>query len=244
VSDSSRRVDCAQHGVREATFVCRHLVTGLGAGFHWGFDEDEPDRIWPDAWCDACERVRESEGGWNDRSEAFAAVRLLCDRCYEAARQRNWREDAAAFDSLLREAVAHLNERQAHLQSRYALGSYPRYDWSQDTGQLIFSRDGHAGVVADVQFVGTLSTHSQTWLWSWANPSIAEPVKQRIRRVRAYGETHRYLRLASACWSAQEADGWEMTAIAAYLLGAMGAYRSPEDRGFSFLVMTDVHRAH
>jgi len=35
----------------------------------------------------------------------------------------------------------------------------------------------------------------------------------------------------------------EMTAITAYLIGAAGAYRLPDDRGFSFLAITEVHWA-
>jgi hypothetical protein len=33
-----------------------------------------------------------------------------------------------------------------------------------------------------------------------------------------------------------------MTAVAEYLLQARGAYRSPSNYGFSFLVITDIHR--
>lgn len=243
MSESKNGVDCPRHGVRDATFVCRHLASGVGSGFHLGQDDDDLDRLWPDAWCDACESVRRAEGEWNDRSEAYAGVQLLCDGCYQAIRDRNWKQDGDAFGRLLSEAVDYLQPRQDQLHSRYGLGGYPRYDWSQDTGHLTFSEDGRARVVADIQLVGSVSTRSNTWLWSWANRSISESVKQRVREVRAYGDEHRYLKLAAACWSADVADGWEMTAITAYLIGAAGAYRSPDERGFLFLVMTDVRWA-
>jgi hypothetical protein len=64
VNESNRGVECPEHGVRDATYVCRHLASGTGAGFHCGHDDDDPDRLWPDAWCDACESVRQSEDGW------------------------------------------------------------------------------------------------------------------------------------------------------------------------------------
>ncbi len=244
MSERKNGVECPEHGIRDATYVCQHLASAVNSGFHSGHDEDDPDELWPDAWCDACEHVRESEGGWNDRSATFAGVRLLCDGCYQRARDRNWKQDDEAFGTLLSDAVAYLRERQDQLFSRYNLGGYPRYDWNQETGQLIFSEGGRARVVADIQFVGSISTRSHTWLWSWANQSILESVKQRVRTVRAYGDEHRYLKLASACWTAEEVDGWEMTAITAYLLGAAGAYRSPDDRGFSFLAITNADWAH
>jgi hypothetical protein len=62
-------------------------------------------------------------------------------------------------------------------------------------------------------------------------------------KVREYEEAHSLLKLASAYWSADEEDGWQMTAVSAYLLKAKGAYRSPDERGFTFMVMTDVRWA-
>ena len=240
MSDASGKVECAEHGTREATYVCQHLAFGTRCGFHWGVDEEYPDELWPDAWCDACEQARQADNGWSERSEALAAVRLVCDGCYERARERNWKQDDRAFASLVTEAVAYLQQRQDDLQSRFALGTYPRYDWDQETAQLVFSQDGRSRVVADIQFVGGVSTRSNTWLWSWANSSLMESVKGSVRPVRAYGEEHRYLKLASARWPAEEEDGWEMTAVAAYLLGAKGAYRSPKEGGSTFMVMTHV----
>lgn len=234
------RVECARHGSREATYVCQHLVSGEGSGFNYAYDEEDPDELWPGAWCDACERVLDAEGEWNDRSEAFARIRLLCDGCYQTVRERSWTQDDAAFKGLTSDAVAYLQERQDQLSAKYDLVRFERYDWNQETSQLIFSEDGQARVVADIQCVGSISTRSGTWLWSWANRSIPESMKHGVRDVRAYGETHRYLKLASAAWAAEEAEGWEMTAITAYLIGAAGAYRAPGDRNFSFLAITDV----
>jgi hypothetical protein len=233
-------VDCPVHGERAATFVCRHLPAGEHRGFHWGIDAEYPDRLWPDAWCDACESMRNREGGWNDRSEAFAAVTLVCDRCYEEARARNWQQDDEQFTRMMDEAVSYLHARQDAMRSEFDLGSFKKYDWHQDSGQLIFTRDDRTQLVTDFQFVGGVSSRSHTWLWSWANHSILEPVKQQIRRVRTLGEEQRFLKLACARWPADEGDGWDMAAVAAYLLQAKGAYRSPSDYGSSFLVITKI----
>ena len=81
-------VECHTHGEQEATYVCQHLVSALiqgeRVGFHWA---SEPRG---DAWCSACEKARIREGGatgdWNDRSEAFARVKLLCGTCYDRLR--------------------------------------------------------------------------------------------------------------------------------------------------------------
>lgn len=241
MSEHGREIECEEHGTREATFVCQHLVKGEGLGFHQGSDDDDPPAPLPDAWCDSCETVRAEEGGWNDRSEAEAKIGLLCSDCYLKRRQLNWpRATFAEQAELIRRSLEYLQDRQDALVRAYRLNSHERYDWDQGSGQLVFSNQGLAAVRADFQFVGSVSTRTNTWLWSWANESDLEHVRAKTRQVRSYGEERRLLKLACAYWPAQEVDGWEMAAVAAYLLKAEGVYRSPHGHARTFLLITDV----
>ena len=86
MSDKKTPIHCEKHGRRYATFVCCHLVQGSDLGF---FYADDPEDERPDAWCGACDRVLLEEGEWNDRSEGFAQVTLICSECYDAVRKRN-----------------------------------------------------------------------------------------------------------------------------------------------------------
>jgi hypothetical protein len=85
--EARRQVVCDVHGATGPTYVCKHLVTGKDLGF---FAADETTSERPDAWCSRCEQVRIAEGGeWNDRSESFAGITLICASCYDQARERN-----------------------------------------------------------------------------------------------------------------------------------------------------------
>ncbi len=243
MSDEERSIDCPEHGSAATSLVCRHLFSGQGLGFHVGYKAEAPDALWPDAWCNACEAVLSEQGGWNDAAVAHADFRLLCSGCYERVRLSNWPRNDAVFAELVETSIPYLQGRQNELESQYRIGSYPRYDWYQEAAELVFSEEGKPVVVADIQFVGSIATRSGSWMWSWANASLLESAKSRIRQVRTYGDTHSLLKLASAYWSADEADGWEMTAISAFLLKAKGAYRSPDERGFTFMILTDVRWA-
>jgi hypothetical protein len=234
-------VDCEEHGLQAAAFVCRHLPAGRGAGFNQAYQPDNPDALFPDAWCDACEAVRAREGGWNDTAVAHAGIRLLCSACYLRARQLNWpRATHRELAELLERAVEYAEVRQNAVAQQFRLSDHERYDWHQDPAQLVFSNHGVAAVVADVQFVGSVSTRSNTWLWSWANESLVESARESIRQVRSYGEDRGLMKLACAYWEAEEEDGWQMAAVSAFLLQAKGIYRSPDEHGYTFLVMTDV----
>lgn len=91
----SKTVECAEHGTRQATYVCQHLVQSLAdlqpRGFWWA---DDPGNPYPHPWCSLCEeKVRSTNGEWTDESEAFAGVTLLCDQCYDVARELNFKEN-------------------------------------------------------------------------------------------------------------------------------------------------------
>jgi hypothetical protein len=152
-------------------------------------------------------------------------------------------ERTAPFEALIEESQMYLRGCQAALDTEYRLWEWPRFDWNQETRQLVFSENGAHKVIADIQFVGSISTQSDTWLWAWANDSVDPSLSSSMRVVRDYGEKHGFDQLTSKKWHGHEVDGWEMTSIAVFLLNARGAYRTPGDTGFTFMVMTDIHWA-
>jgi len=139
------------------------------------------------------------------------------------------------------EANGYLNQKIENTKSEYKLGVHERFDWDQETSELVFSNNGIPAVRAKVQFVGSVSTKSNTWLWSWANSSILEKSKKEILAVQAYGKEHGFPALTTSKWEADEVDGWEMTSISAYLLKAKGAYRSSGKTSFTYMVITDIN---
>jgi len=147
------------------------------------------------------------------------------------------------FENLVHEGHEYLTRCQQSLEEEFRISHWPRYDWSQDAGQLIFSEDSVRKVIASIEFVGSISTKTDTWLWAWGNDSLDQERTRLIRRVRTYGETNGIKPLVTANWHAHEVDGWDMTSIAAYLLNAKGAYRTPQDSGFTFMVLTNVQWA-
>lgn len=146
------------------------------------------------------------------------------------------------FHEFEHEAYEYLKARQDVLMSEYGMGAYERWDYYQETGEFVFSDGGVPKLVADFQVVGSVSTISNTWLWSWANPSVLERVKKDIHVVREFGERHELKELTEGKWEADEVDGWAMTNVTAKLLDAKGAYRCPDENGALFVVFTEVWR--
>jgi hypothetical protein len=148
------------------------------------------------------------------------------------------------FIDLVTRAHHYLTQRQDILRSDFRLSTLPRWDWSQDERQLVCSEKGVPRVIADIQFVGSISAETKTWLWSWANPYVEPDMWRDIAEVRQFGEAHGIAQLTTSKWTADEVDGWEMTSISAYILQAKGAYRTPrEGGGFTYLIFTNIRWA-
>lgn len=84
---TQEQVTCERHGTgMAATFTCQHIAKGSATQF-LSDEEATETEPWPDAYCEKCAAFRDANGGeWNDTSEAFANVKVLCSSCYEDRR--------------------------------------------------------------------------------------------------------------------------------------------------------------
>lgn len=144
------------------------------------------------------------------------------------------------YEAFVADSEAYLKSVQDQTKAEFNLGAYERYDWDQENETLVFSDQDIAKVIAQIQFVGSISIETNTWLWAWANDSVLPGLYEEIWRVKAFGEENNYWQLHMSKWEADEVDGWTMTAIAANLLRARGAYRSPKDNGYTFMIFTRI----
>ena len=66
----------------------------------------------------------------------------------------------------------------------------------------------------------------------------------RLDQVRVFGATESLPILTTPSWPDDEYHGWEMTAIAAKIVGAKGGYRAPRaSGGYSYYIFTDIRFA-
>lgn len=139
----------------------------------------------------------------------------------------DWRHDA--FHELM--------NKQDEMNERYQTKVWPRYDYDLDAGTLTFSDTTGPKVIADIQVVGTTATND--WLWSWANSHWPPSCVEDLHRVRAFGEEHGIDELISETLENDDLNslGWEMAAVSARILGAVGAYRPPRQSGGGLFVL-------
>ena len=145
------------------------------------------------------------------------------------------------FEKLSKKAHEYLIEQQKIVEETYGIHNYENWFYDQETGILTFSNAENTIVEIDYEEVGSISKISDTWLWSWANPNLDPKIKTEIEIVKSFGETNNLESLTKKKWFGDEYDGWEMTAISAYLMKAKGAYRFPLENTFSFVIYKKIN---
>jgi len=147
------------------------------------------------------------------------------------------------FSQYVVESNGHLTKLQEEMQSKWGIGRYEHFDWDQQSGTIAFSTGGKVQVLADIQFVGSVSKKSGTWLWAWANSSVEEHLRRDVERVAEFGRKERFSKLIEEKWPADEEDGWSMTAIAARVLDAEGAYRTEGTMVYTYMLLKNIRKA-
>ena len=239
------KVSCGDHGEAYPTYICKHLVKDPAQRWHSGAPSE--DSRWPDAWCSVCNIEFLKEGEWNEKNEQGIVPEMICHLCYEQAQAQSLDRLAGhelrAWKQLVVTSIAAARDKADLLEAKFQIGRHKRWDWNQENAQLVFSNDGVPALICDIAFVGSVSTLSNTWLWSWANFGLDEAVRKPMERVREFGELRDFPKLVVPKWPAEETDGWEMAAIAIETLGAQGIYRTPSETGFTFLAILDARWA-
>jgi hypothetical protein len=149
-------------------------------------------------------------------------------------------ETTENFEELSRKAYEYLNEQQDLCEATYGIAKYESWYYDQHLGELTFSDAGVVKIKIQYEEVGSVSKVTDTWLWSWANQHLEEKIKTDILKVKNFGIENDLQLLTKSKWYADQYDGWEMTAIASYLMKAKGAYRVPLKNTYSFMIFKEV----
>ncbi|HSH03691.1 MAG TPA: hypothetical protein VLL52_14325 [Anaerolineae bacterium] len=127
------------------------------------------------------------------------------------------------YDLLLERGMVALEAQTAAQMEAFQIDEA---DWDVDlaAGLIRFASPRGVMAVAEVQVIGTYNEVDETWLWGWANPTLAEGLTVHARQVQAYGAQYDEDALTMNSFNCDEALCWEFVTIAYYLNGAQGVY--------------------
>jgi len=119
-------------------------------------------------------------------------------------------------------------EKQFAMIERFKLADNTRYHWSMDDARITWSRGGATFLSGRITVIGSVSESEQSWLWSWANPSLPALVLGEIDRVRRYGEANNFPLLQWKAFHSHPNMVAEARAVAASVLDAEGLWTDAE----------------
>ncbi len=91
---------------------------------------------------------------------------------------------------------------------------------NQDTGFASITSDGRELERCAFTVLGSWSSARDSWLWSWANPSIDAKFTEKLEAVRAFGRTHSLESLTEERHSGPQQDAQRLAALAGQIISA------------------------
>jgi hypothetical protein len=144
------------------------------------------------------------------------------------------------FEEFKNECVRHLSSLQDEFTKLYNIDSYEHWFYDHGKGAFHFKSDDGRNLYFNYIDVGSYSTKRNTWMWSWNNKSTPKHVAKGLEKVKAYGEINNFDQLTKGLLNdGDEYTGWALTAIAAKLLNAFGAYRVPQEHLHIYFIFTN-----
>src|SRR5688572_10729608 len=122
------------------------------------------------------------------------------------------------YQHLMSKAFAYMQTKNDAAWKKWSLQDYPRFDWDQKVGTIVFSDPSRKSVAAHIQFIGSWSQKPGTWMWAWANDSVGDKLKIEVAEVRDFGILNGLTELTDAVWEGPIEAAWDMTSLSCYIL--------------------------
>ncbi|PQD93690.1 hypothetical protein CYL18_18535 [Pradoshia eiseniae] len=141
------------------------------------------------------------------------------------------------FDQYLDYCYDKLEMKQAELLESYGISRFEEYWYSQEDGILQFKLDGEVKLEFNVIFIGSWSSNSDTWMWSWGNESMTDNARRQSASLKELHQVSGFDIFAKPFFECDEAMAHELTAFAVEHLNAKGMYISPDGKSLLFMAV-------
>ncbi len=143
------------------------------------------------------------------------------------------------FENYKSQCVRDILLLQPEFMRLYVIDIYKNWFYDHSIGVFHFKSDGGNDLYFKYVDVGSFSTTTNTWNWSWDNKTTPRHVSAALEKVKAFGVANNFNNLTTGLFEGDEYTGWEMTAISLKLLNAIGAYRIPSEQLFIYFIFTN-----
>jgi len=143
------------------------------------------------------------------------------------------------LDTLVTEGHADIARTTEEHAARWGLGTAQRWVLDQAEGRIFWSFEDHVAS-APVQILGSWNAEVSSFVWSWDNASIAEPLARTATEVRAFGAEHDIGALTSSPLQLDEARVRDVVALAFRVGRCTGLYHPFDGQLASYIAFGAV----
>lgn len=133
--------------------------------------------------------------------------------------------EAATFEQLKAQSIEALRIKlEAH---RWWLEDYDEWSLDQNAGILVIhthSRGEPMVARAAAQIIGSFNKADGSWLWGWANSSIADSLKADAELVRQLGDDKSFPKLTERKVPTDQQGAFGFAAVASHACGSQGVF--------------------
>lgn len=132
-----------------------------------------------------------------------------------------------SFEEFKDQCVNDLMALQPEFMKLYEIDNYDEWFYDHGIGAFHFKSSDCKNLYFKYVDVGSFSTKTNTWDWSWDNKTTQKHVSRALERVISFGTENNFEHLTKGLIEGDEYTGWAMAAISAKLLNIIGSYRIP-----------------
>lgn len=134
--------------------------------------------------------------------------------------------DDVQLEQFVAGCMERLQQKQSELSAR-GLALCDRFEVDLASGKLRFYDGQQLAVEADVTPIGTHAAKNESWQWAWANKSFPDDVRERAAKLKELALQTALAAFNERTLEVDEAQTWQLVAMACEHLGALGTYDFP-----------------
>ena len=143
------------------------------------------------------------------------------------------------FDLFKDQCAGELEVLQEGFIKQYNLNSYQNWSFDDDYGIFHFySDDGRKNLYFKYALAGSYSSNTSSWKWAWDNERLKASECRHISKVKQYGEQKDWPLLTTGLVEGDLQIAWDMIAITASVLSAIGIYNFKQEHLTYFIIFT------
>lgn len=148
------------------------------------------------------------------------------------------------FQIFLDNCFEELEEKQQELIDKFDLGSFQKFEFDFDKGEIYFLNDGKTEVQANIIPIGSFNSESKTWMWAWANEGFPENLRTKSAQLKQLKEITGFDIFGNEMSDIDEDMTWEIAGMSLNLLTSQGVYRGPVNNTQYFYALDNVHHVN